>query len=86
MLGSVGVVLLAAAASAMPCENLKSVPLSQATITAQLAPAGPFAQPGSGGRGAAPEGRACTRARATSRTRSTGPAWRRRNYEFGIMN
>ena len=32
MLGSLSVVLLAAAAAATPCESLRSVPLQQATI------------------------------------------------------
>ena len=57
MLGSLGFVLLAAAAGATPCESLRTVSLSQATIvTADIVEAGPFVQPAAAGRGAAPAG------------------------------
>jgi feruloyl esterase len=46
MLGSLSVMLLAAAAGATPCESLRTVSLSQATIvTADVVPAGVFVQP-----------------------------------------
>src|SRR5262245_54333199 len=54
MLGSLSLMLLAAAAAATPCEGLRGVPVSQATVTsAELVHAGPFVQPG--GRGGAPQ-------------------------------
>ena len=56
MLGSLSVVLLAAAAAgATPCESLRTVSLPQTTIvTADTVEAGPFVQPAAAGRGAAP--------------------------------
>jgi feruloyl esterase len=53
MIGLFGIALLASALQAAPCENLKSLAIPRATITAaELAPAGPFVRPGGPGPGA----------------------------------
>src|ERR1700733_1204035 len=50
MLASLSFVLLAAVASATPCESLRSLSIPQATIvTADVVQAGPFVEPSGGG-------------------------------------